>query len=141
MGHWHFLNSTGDRGNIKRQRHATLAFLRIDMQHQHPPSRAPLICRSHIGVQDIVLFITPFYSTIFIFLYMSPQPNRHHDCFFVTCFTVCPFYLDLDPRWLAHLDLWTEHDPWLRDPERADDLRQGHGRDGGPGRDHAHLCR
>ena len=30
----HFLNSTGDRGNIKQQRYSTLAFLKIDMQHQ-----------------------------------------------------------------------------------------------------------
>ena len=40
MGHWHSLNFTGCRGNTKRQRHATLAFLRIDMRHQEPPSRA-----------------------------------------------------------------------------------------------------
>ena len=26
--------------NIKRQRHATLAFLKIDIRHQDPPSRA-----------------------------------------------------------------------------------------------------
>ena len=40
MGLWHFLNSTGDMGNNKRQRHATLTFLKIDMRHQDPPSRA-----------------------------------------------------------------------------------------------------
>ena len=34
MGHWHFLNSTGGRGSIKRQRHTTLTFLKIDIQHQ-----------------------------------------------------------------------------------------------------------
>ena len=42
MGHCKFLNSTGDMGNNKRQRHATLAFLKIDMRHQDLPSRAPL---------------------------------------------------------------------------------------------------
>ena len=42
MGHGHFLNSTGNKGNIKRQRLATLAFLKIDMRHQDPPSRAPI---------------------------------------------------------------------------------------------------
>ena len=43
MGHGHFLNSTGDKGGIKRQRHVTLAFLKIDMRHQDPPSRAPAL--------------------------------------------------------------------------------------------------
>ena len=42
MGHWSFLNSTGDRESIKRQRHVTLAFLKIDMRHQDLPSRAPI---------------------------------------------------------------------------------------------------
>ena len=37
MGYWHFLNSTGDSGNIKQQRHETLVFLKIDMRHQDPP--------------------------------------------------------------------------------------------------------
>ena len=41
MRHDHFLNSTGDMGINKRQRHATLAFLIIDRRHGHPPSRAP----------------------------------------------------------------------------------------------------
>ena len=36
LGHLHYLNLTGDRGRIKRQRHATLAFLKIDMRHQDP---------------------------------------------------------------------------------------------------------
>ena len=53
MGHWHFLNSTGDKGNIKRQRHATLAFRKIDMRHgdphQGPHSGAHLIGRRGKG--------------------------------------------------------------------------------------------
>ena len=43
MGHLHILNLT-EQGNIKRQRHVTLAFRKIDMRHQPPPpplSRAP----------------------------------------------------------------------------------------------------
>ena len=42
MGHGHFLNSTGDKGSIKRQRYATLAFLKIDIRHKDSPSRAPV---------------------------------------------------------------------------------------------------
>ena len=42
MGHCKFLNLTGGMGNNKRQRHVTLAFLKIDMRHQDLPSRAPL---------------------------------------------------------------------------------------------------
>ena len=41
MGQWYFLDSTGAMGNIKRQRYATLAFLKIDMGHQDPPVKAP----------------------------------------------------------------------------------------------------
>ena len=41
MGHCHFLNSAGDKGNIKRQRHVTLGFLKTDMQHQDPPPPPP----------------------------------------------------------------------------------------------------
>ena len=41
MRHGYFLNSTCDMVENKGQRHATLAFLKIDMQHQDPPSRAP----------------------------------------------------------------------------------------------------
>ena len=39
----HLLNSTGDMGINKRQRqrHATLAFLKIERRHGHSPSRAP----------------------------------------------------------------------------------------------------
>ena len=39
----HFLNSTCNIGEKKRQGHATLAFLKIDMRHRDPPSRAPVI--------------------------------------------------------------------------------------------------
>ena len=47
--HDHFLNLTGDMGINKRQRHVTSAFLKIDRQHGHPPSRSPLV--------DILSFI------------------------------------------------------------------------------------
>ena len=40
IGHGHFFNSTGDKGNFKRQRHETLSFLKIDMRHGDAPSRA-----------------------------------------------------------------------------------------------------
>ena len=46
MRHDYFLNSTYDIGGNKRQRHATLAFLKIDMRHRDPQSRAPLYIRS-----------------------------------------------------------------------------------------------
>ena len=39
MRHDHFLNSTGDMRINKRQRHATLAFLKIDRRHGHPQSK------------------------------------------------------------------------------------------------------
>ena len=38
-----FLDSTWDNGNVKRQRHATLAFLKIVMRHQDPPSKTPSV--------------------------------------------------------------------------------------------------
>ena len=48
MGLWHFLNSTGDRGNIKQQIHVTLAFLKIDMRRQDPPSWAPILMNENL---------------------------------------------------------------------------------------------
>ena len=48
MGFWHFLNSTGDRGNIKQQRHVTLAFPKIDMRRQDPPSWAPILVNENL---------------------------------------------------------------------------------------------
>ena len=42
MGHAHFLNSTCDMEENKRQRHVTLPFLKIDMRHGEFPSRAPI---------------------------------------------------------------------------------------------------
>ena len=41
MLHSLFLNSTCDIGEKRRQGHATLPFLIIDMRHLGPPSRAP----------------------------------------------------------------------------------------------------
>ena len=41
MRHGHFLNSTGDMGVNKRQRHATSAFLKIDRRHAHTPVKGP----------------------------------------------------------------------------------------------------
>ena len=43
MRHDHFLNSICDMGINKRQRHATLIFLKIYRRHGYPPSRAPSI--------------------------------------------------------------------------------------------------
>ena len=34
-----FLDSTGDKWNVKRKRHAPLSFLKIDMRHQDPLPR------------------------------------------------------------------------------------------------------
>ena len=42
MRHGYFLHSTCDMVENKGQRHATLAFLKIDMRHQDPPSRASI---------------------------------------------------------------------------------------------------
>ena len=41
MQHDHFLISTGDIGIKEQQTHATLAFIKINRRHGHPPSRAP----------------------------------------------------------------------------------------------------
>ena len=46
---WDMSNSTGDKGNFKRQRHARLPFLKIDMQHQDPPFRAHLLRSTSFG--------------------------------------------------------------------------------------------
>ena len=46
MGHDHFLYLTGEKGNIKRLRHVTLAFLNIDMRHQDFPIKGPYIYTS-----------------------------------------------------------------------------------------------
>ena len=42
MGRGHLSNSTGDKGNFKRQRHATFPFLKVDMRHQDPLVKGPL---------------------------------------------------------------------------------------------------
>ena len=41
MGRWHLLISPWDRRNIKRQKHVTFVFLKIDMRHQDPPVKGP----------------------------------------------------------------------------------------------------
>ena len=38
----YFLNSTCNMAINKRQRHVTLAFLKIDMRHWEPPIKGPL---------------------------------------------------------------------------------------------------
>ena len=45
-------DSTSDIGIDKRQRHATLAFLTIDMQHGDPPSRPPITGTQKTGGLD-----------------------------------------------------------------------------------------
>ena len=42
MGHILFLNSTCDIGENKRQGHATLSFLKIDMRHWGSPIKGPI---------------------------------------------------------------------------------------------------
>ena len=42
MRHGYFVNLTCDMGKNQRHRHAMLTFLKIDMRHGDPPSRAPL---------------------------------------------------------------------------------------------------
>ena len=55
MGHRHFLDSTGDMGNNKGQRHATLAFLKIDMRPRHYTDPGPyrtavsMMAKGHIS--------------------------------------------------------------------------------------------
>ena len=49
MEHIHFLNLTCDIEENKRQRHATLSFLKIDMLHWGPPVDGP-----ELGVLDRV---------------------------------------------------------------------------------------
>ena len=50
MRHAHFLNLTCDKEENKRQRHVTLSFLKFDMRHGDPPSRAPCMapCRREV---------------------------------------------------------------------------------------------
>ena len=77
MGHSLLLNQTCDIGENKGQGHATLPFLKIDMRHWGPPSRAPqrhiqrnagpanecgvcVICRSMCGVCDVFVFVCKF---------------------------------------------------------------------------------
>ena len=43
MRQGYFLNLTCDMAINERQRHATLAFLKIDRRHGEPPSRAPAV--------------------------------------------------------------------------------------------------
>ena len=64
MRHEHFLNSTGDMGINKRQRHSTLAFLKIDRRHGHPPSRAP-------NLTTLLFSLTMPCTNIYIYIYMS----------------------------------------------------------------------
>ena len=52
MGHSLFLNSTCDIEENKRQGHATLPFLKFNMRHWGPQSRAPIQTQTilkHIG--------------------------------------------------------------------------------------------
>ena len=46
MRHGYLVNSTGNIRISKGQGHATLLFLKIDMQHQDPRSRAPALCQT-----------------------------------------------------------------------------------------------
>ena len=50
-GHGHFIKTTLDKGDIiKYERHATWAFLKIDMGYEDPPIRSPMVnstCRHY----------------------------------------------------------------------------------------------
>ena len=56
IGHCYFLNSTRVRGNIKRQRHAILAFLKIDPP---PPIKGPTTTLARCGRYDEVSIYSP----------------------------------------------------------------------------------
>ena len=58
MGHGNLLNSTRNQRNSKRQRHQTLEFIKIDMRHQDPTSRAP------VSIKDIILELIPYVASI-----------------------------------------------------------------------------
>ena len=55
----HFLNLTCNMGINKQQRHATLAFLKIDTRHGDPPSRAPQMDINAVLADD-QSFVLPF---------------------------------------------------------------------------------
>ena len=50
MRQGYLLKSTGDIALNKQQRHATLAFLKIDRRHGDPPSRAPSLMEHYVFV-------------------------------------------------------------------------------------------
>ena len=56
MGHSHFLNPTCDIGGNKRQGHATLPFLKIDMRHWGAPIKGPInVCHFVTSHNDVKL--------------------------------------------------------------------------------------
>ena len=63
MRQGYFLKSTGDMALNKRQRHATLAFNKIDRRHGDPPSRAPQLVVLHrkAKVRPYILFALFFF--------------------------------------------------------------------------------
>ena len=57
MRQGYFLNLTCDMAINKRQRHATLAFLKIDRRHQDPPSRAPFVTARWFETKTYCLWV------------------------------------------------------------------------------------
>ena len=65
--HGHFLNSTGEMGISKQQGHVTLAFLKICIRHQDPPSRAPMVYgpgRFEARICHCIFFLMIYYFSL-----------------------------------------------------------------------------
>ena len=80
MRHGYFLNSTSDMVEDKQQRHATLPFHKIDMQHWGPPIKGPLTLLSPTG--GAVWWVgRPVNSASLHYITRSPNqcqlPHRH----------------------------------------------------------------
>ena len=85
MGHWHFLYSTGDRGNIKRQRHATLAFLKIYIQHR-------LYDGTDLSPLDISVVWSPIYQYYENYHCQLLQSQHNHVHVLPICIFLYMFY-------------------------------------------------
>ena len=59
------ISSTGDMGNFKEWRHATLAFLKFDMRHQDPPAlpaKGPYInSRPYLYTVNVDIFASAYF--------------------------------------------------------------------------------
>ena len=110
MGQWHFLNSTGDMGNNKRQRHATLSFLEIDMRHQDPLSRAPkvggnLSCSSNT-------YRSPTKHQVLV-TYRPGGGGTDSLSLSTNCETTAPPYLDKGQPLFCYLQIYSPLFSWV----------------------------